>query len=55
MKDILIRSKGFPSKRLAHVYDLCRTRKICEGGDEMDIKLDKDGKENHDGEDTKKV
>jgi len=42
MKDIIARSKGFPAKRLAAVYDLCRTRKICEGGDEMDTKLEKD-------------
>ncbi|XP_046374548.1 DNA-directed RNA polymerase II subunit RPB1-like [Haliotis rufescens] len=36
IKDILTKSKGHPRKRLAHVYDLCKSRKICEGGDEMD-------------------
>ncbi|XP_005100330.1 DNA-directed RNA polymerase II subunit RPB1 [Aplysia californica] len=40
MKDILIKSKSYPQKRLAHVYNLCKGRKICEGGDEMDRKKD---------------
>lgn len=26
-----------PRKRMAHVYDLCKGKNICEGGDEMDI------------------
>lgn len=38
MKDILSKSKGQPKKRLAHVYDLCKGRKTCDGGDEMDKK-----------------
>ncbi|XP_038050606.1 DNA-directed RNA polymerase II subunit RPB1-like isoform X1 [Patiria miniata] len=36
VKEILSKSKGFPRKRLAHIYDVCRTKKICEGGEEMD-------------------
>lgn len=52
MKDIIARSKGHPAKRLAHVYDLCKTRKVCEGGDEMDTKLEKT--DNEDGAESKK-
>lgn len=54
MKDIIARSKGHPAKRLAHVYDLCKTRKICEGGDEMDTKLEKNADEEGGGEGGKK-
>ncbi len=36
VKEILSKSKGYPRKRLAHIYDLCRGKKICEGGEEMD-------------------
>ena len=32
-----MKTKGQPRKRLAYVYDLCKGKKICEGGDEMDI------------------
>lgn len=39
MKDVISKSKGFPRKRFAHIYDLCKAKKICEGGDEMDGKL----------------
>lgn len=42
VKDVIAKSKGFPRKRFAHVYDLCKTKKICEGGDEMDGKLGED-------------
>ena len=40
IKDIVAKSKGQPRKRLAHVYDLCRTKKVCEGGEEMDQTFD---------------
>ena len=30
------KSKGQLRKRLAHVYDLCKGKNICEGGDEID-------------------
>lgn len=32
-----MKSKGQPRKRLTFVYDLCKGKNICEGGDEMDI------------------
>lgn len=51
MKDILSKTKAYPRKRLVAVYDLCKSRKVCEGGDEMDTKL---GEEAQDG-DQKKV
>ena len=37
IKDIVMKSKGQPRKRMAHIYDLCKGKNICEGGDEMDI------------------
>ncbi|XP_028911393.1 DNA-directed RNA polymerase II subunit RPB1 [Ornithorhynchus anatinus] len=39
IKDILGKSKGQPKKRLTHVYDLCKGKNICEGGEEMDNKF----------------
>jgi DNA-directed RNA polymerase II subunit RPB1 len=33
-------SLGQPRKRITHVYDLCKGKKICEGGDEMDLNMD---------------
>nr|CAI5868810.1 unnamed protein product [Callosobruchus analis] len=39
-----MKSKGQPRKRLAFVYDLCKGKNICEGGDEMDV--GKEGEEN---------
>ncbi|UYV83040.1 POLR2A [Cordylochernes scorpioides] len=39
IKEIINKSKGQPRKRLAHVYDLCKGKNICEGGDEIDAKL----------------
>eukprot|EP00061_Rhincodon_typus_P018568 g47789.t1 len=47
IKDILIKSKGQPRKRLTHVYDLCKGKNICEGGEEMDNKF---GVEQQEGE-----
>ena len=32
------KSHGQPMKRLQHIYDLCKGKAICEGGDEMDEK-----------------
>lgn len=32
-----MKSKGQPRKRLAFVYDLCKGKNICDGGDEMDV------------------
>ncbi|KAL4221062.1 DNA-directed RNA polymerase II subunit RPB1 [Mactra antiquata] len=53
IKDILVQSKGLPAKRLAQVYDLCKSRKICEGSDEMGTKLEKDQSEGQAGDDKK--
>lgn len=39
-----MKSKGQPRKRLACVYDLCKGKNICEGGDEMDINKEDDGR-----------
>jgi len=37
IKEIIMKSKGQPRKRMTHVYDLCKGKNICEGGDEMDV------------------
>ncbi|OWF51528.1 DNA-directed RNA polymerase II subunit RPB1-like [Mizuhopecten yessoensis] len=52
MKDVLTKSKGQPRKRMAHVYELCKGKKICEGGDEMDTKLGEQQKREGDEEKT---
>nr|CAI5868811.1 unnamed protein product [Callosobruchus analis] len=44
IKEVVMKSKGQPRKRLAFVYDLCKGKNICEGGDEMDV--GKEGEEN---------
>ena len=36
VRDIVSKSKGQLRKRLAHIYDLCKGKNICEGGDEID-------------------
>ncbi|GAU97819.1 hypothetical protein RvY_09050 [Ramazzottius varieornatus] len=43
MKEALSRSKGNPKKRLMMVYDVCKAKKICEGGAEIDSKKDDAG------------
>ena len=40
IKEIVMKSKGQPRKRMTHIYDLCKGKKICEGGDEMDTNPD---------------
>uniref|UniRef100_A0A0K8TN99 DNA-directed RNA polymerase subunit n=1 Tax=Tabanus bromius TaxID=304241 RepID=A0A0K8TN99_TABBR len=37
IKEIVMKSKGQPRKRLAYIYDLCKGKKICEGGEDMDL------------------
>lgn len=37
VKEIVMKTKGQPRKRLAFVYELCKGKNICEGGDEMDL------------------
>ncbi|KAI4468651.1 dna-directed rna polymerase [Holotrichia oblita] len=49
IKEVVMKSKGQPRKRLAFVYDLCKGKNICEGGDEMDV-----GKEGEDPNAPKK-
>ena len=36
MKEILTKSQNQPQRRLQHIYDLCKGKKICEGGDIVD-------------------
>jgi DNA-directed RNA polymerase II subunit RPB1 len=36
IKEVLSNTKDHPRKRMAHVYDLCKGKNICKGGDEMD-------------------
>ncbi|XP_035714876.1 DNA-directed RNA polymerase II subunit RPB1 isoform X2 [Folsomia candida] len=36
MREIVLKTKGQPRRRLAFVYELCKGKSICEGGDEMD-------------------
>ncbi|XP_078485873.1 DNA-directed RNA polymerase II subunit RPB1-like [Ciona intestinalis] len=40
IRQIMAKSKGQPRKRLAHVYELCKAKNICEGGEEMDNTFD---------------
>jgi hypothetical protein len=40
IKEVVMKSKGQPRKRLTFVYDLCKGKNICEGGDEMDLHKD---------------
>lgn len=39
MKEILSKSQYQPLKRLQHIYDLCKGKRVCEGGDIVDEKL----------------
>ncbi|EEB13940.1 predicted protein [Pediculus humanus corporis] len=52
IKEIVTKSRGQPRKRLTFVYDLCKGKNICEGGDEMDIT--KDNADNPDNSKDKK-
>lgn len=40
MKGIIKKSKGMPRRRLQHIYDLARTRTVCEGGGNQDKDFD---------------
>ena len=51
IKEIMLKTHGHARKRIVHVYELCKGKKICEGGDEID---DKSGEGTEDGE-VKKV
>lgn len=37
IKEVVMKTKGQPRKRLVYVYDLCKGKNICEGGDEIDM------------------
>ncbi|KAI5749164.1 hypothetical protein M8J76_005108 [Diaphorina citri] len=43
VRDVVLKTKGQSRRRQAFIYDLCKGKNICEGGDEMDI--NKDGAE----------
>ena len=49
-KEILTKTRNQPRKRFAHLYDLCKTRNICEGGEDME-KME----ENQENPEEKKV
>ena len=36
LMEILAKTKGQPTKRFQHIYDLCKAKNMCEGGDIMD-------------------
>ncbi|XP_055313031.1 DNA-directed RNA polymerase II subunit RPB1 [Sitodiplosis mosellana] len=40
IKEVVMKTKGQPRKRLTYVYDLCKGKKICEGGEDMDLAKD---------------
>jgi hypothetical protein len=42
IKEVVMKTKGQPRKRLTFVYDLCKGKNICEGGDEMDLQKEND-------------
>lgn len=42
MKEILSKSQSQPHKRLQHIYDLCKGKRNCEGGDTVDDKPSQD-------------
>ena len=48
----MLKTHGHARKRTVHVYELCKGKKICEGGDEIDERQDMNG--DGDGE-VKKV
>ena len=43
MQSVIGRTMTLPRKRLDGVYDLCKGKNICEGGDEIDGDYKKDG------------
>eukprot|EP00731_Ephydatia_muelleri_P030392 Em0021g915a len=45
VKEVLNKSKTQPHKRLQHIYDLSKNKKVCEGGDTMDKKFDENAVE----------
>lgn len=35
VKEILKKTAGNPRRRLTAIYDLCKSKSVCEGGDEL--------------------
>ena len=40
IKDILAKTRSNPRRRLQHIYDIAKTKSMCEGGDMMEKKTD---------------
>ena len=40
VKEIVKKSKGMSRRRLQHIYDLARTKSVCEGGDTAEKNFD---------------
>ena len=40
MKEILSKTRTSPHKRLQYVYDMAKTKSICDGGDKLDKNFD---------------
>ena len=49
VKEILSKSQNQPQRRLQHIYDLCKGKKICEGGDVVD-----ENQQGHDIDETER-
>lgn len=45
VQEIIKKSRGMPKRRLQHVYDMARTKSVCEGGDSADKNQDMMGDE----------
>jgi len=54
MKEAIQDSRGNPRRRMALIYDLCKAKNICEGGEEPEIKKDADWRDDFDN-DSKKL
>ena len=39
MKEVVAKSKGHYRHRLQHIYDICKTKSVCEGDDPAEKKL----------------
>ena len=39
IKDIVSKSRSQPRRRLQHIYDLAKTKSVCEGGDNVEKKV----------------
>ena len=38
IKDIISKSRGQPRRRLQHMYDVAKSKSVCEGGDNFEKK-----------------